>query len=512
MLIAKNQQPAVDFLFELSATLSKEFECAGLDLWTIESSRCLRWEYIRKPERFLRNSDVELQLLIQMIKKDRNGFTIDQEKLGALIPDPGASILAAPLHTDDELVGLLLVKGGKGRIFMAPWRNLFSHIAQLVGLAVAFHRVELGLRERAKEITCLYELTRIASSPELGVKDILARLVEILPPAWQYPDITVARVTLDDQRYQSGDFASVRVYQLAKIAINGKVRGDIRVGYLEERPVLDEGPFLAEERHLIDTVAKEISIVLERKTAEEDRLRLQDQLLHADRLATIGQLAAGVAHELNEPLGGILGFSQLAAKHPGLPDQVRRDLSKIESAALHSREVVRKLLLFARQSPPIQKRLHLNHLIKEGLYFLESRCTKSGIDIKLNLAADLPPIKADPSQMHQILTNLVVNAIQAMDGGGVLTVESAFRDGWVRLAVSDTGCGMSREILDQVFVPFFTTKDVGEGTGLGLPVVQGIVASHGGSIDVQSRPGAGSCFEIRLPPAPQAIEGMAENG
>ena len=250
-------------------------------------------------------------------------------------------------------------------------------------------------------------------------------------------------------------------------------------------------------------VARQIALVVERREAAEDRSRLQDQLRHADRLATIGQLSAGVAHELNEPLGNILAFAQLAGKEPGVPDQVARDLEKIVTTSLHAREIIKKLMLFARQMPPRKTRVSLNAVIEEGLYFLESRCAKEGVAIERRLATGLPEIVADPSQLNQVLVNLVVNAIQAMREGGTLTIATRRSGSDVVLMVEDTGTGMDHEVLGKIFTPFFTTKDIHEGTGLGLPVVHGIVSSHGGTIGVDSTPGQGTRFEIRLPVADQ---------
>jgi len=221
-------------------------------------------------------------------------------------------------------------------------------------------------------------------------------------------------------------------------------------------------------------------------------------LRHADRLATIGQLAAGVAHELNEPLSNILGFAQLVQKFPELPSQVFKDVERIIRAALHAREVVTKLMTFARPKLPVLSEVNLNQLVSDGLYFLASRCAKSGIELVRQLSPDLPEIVADSGQLHQVLVNLVVNAIQAMPNGGRLTITTKDnQDGTVSLFVSDTGVGMSDDVKKHIFVPFYTTKP--EGTGLGLSVVYGIVTAHGGSIKVESEPGKGSCFEVILP-------------
>jgi signal transduction histidine kinase len=287
--------------------------------------------------------------------------------------------------------------------------------------------------------------------------------------------------------------------QAADIMVRGKNRGMVEVTYVDPRPPADEGPFLAEERALIEAVAAELGSLIERRTVEEERVQLQDQLRHADRLATIGQLAAGVTHELNEPLGTILGFAQLCRKQPGLPPQAVADLDKIVAATLHAREIVRKLMLFARGRPPVRERVNLNRVVEDGLFLVESRARRAGIEIHRLVEPDLPEILADPNQLHQVLVNLLVNAIQAMPEGGLLTVETYTEADRVVLAVEDQGIGMPSQVLDRIFEPFFTTKEVGEGTGLGLPVVHGIVTSHGGTVRVTSKPRKGSRFEVYLP-------------
>jgi two-component system, NtrC family, sensor kinase len=261
-------------------------------------------------------------------------------------------------------------------------------------------------------------------------------------------------------------------------------------------------PFLLEEQKLIDIVALEVSMLVERREAEQLQSKLEEQLRHADRLATIGQLAAGVAHEINEPLANVLGFAQLARKAPAIPEQVAADLDKIVTNCLHAREVIQKLLTFAHQMPPSMASLDLNQIVNDGLYFLESRCAKADIELLRILDSELPVIRADATQLHQVLINLVVNAIQAMPSGGKLTIRTTRQREHVQLTVSDTGVGMSDDVQKNIFTPFFTTKDVDEGTGLGLAVVHGIVTAHGGSIRVQSKLGHGATFDVELPISP----------
>lgn len=409
------------------------------------------------------------------------------------------SLAIVPLPIEDRIQGLMLLGSEQQDWFTAERQKSLESIAHILGIAFVHRRAQIGLRERVKELTCLFGIARAASRPGISLQRILQEAVQLLPPGWLYPQLAEARITLNGYSCSTPGFREDLQKLTADIVADGLKRGSVEVAYVKKMPELDEGPFLSEERHLIDAIGNEVALIVERKHAEEEREKLQEQLRHADRLATIGQLAAGVAHELNEPLGGILGFAQLAKKGLAKPEQLQQDMEKIEAASLHAREVVRKLMLFARQSLQRKSSVDVNEIIEGGLYFLESRCAKAGITLVKELAADLPEIIADESQLHQVLINLVVNAIQAMPEGGTITIRTAKHDSGVMLAVSDTGIGIEESLLGKIFLPFFTTKDVDEGTGLGLAVVHGIVASHGGSVRVESTAGQGTRFEVRLP-------------
>ncbi|MGQ9648039.1 MAG: sensor histidine kinase [Thermodesulfobacteriota bacterium] len=429
------------------------------------------------------------------------------------IRDPYSSIALIPLFVDHQNVGLLQLKSKRKQFFTKDKMKVYGDLGQNLSLALAHRHVQVDLRERVKELTCLYGIARLVAEPGISLEEILQGIVELLPSAWLYPEIASARIILDDRSYATSSFGKGISKLASEIIVSGRPRGTVEVVYGEARPELDEGPFYKEERNLIDTVAKEVGIIVKRREAEEEKWKLQEQLRHADRLATIGQLAAGVSHELNEPLGNILGFAQLVKKCPDLPKQVEQDVEKILNASLYAREIVKKLLIFARLMPPKKALINLNKVVEEGLYLFESRCTKEGIELIRDFSPDLPEVEADPSQLNQVLVNLVINAIQAMPSGGRLTIRTVHERDHVLLKVEDTGSGMDEEVLKKIFTPFFTTKDVGQGTGLGLPVVHGIVTSHGGSIRVKSKVNHGSRFEIRLPlTASQKLEGNNANG
>jgi C4-dicarboxylate-specific signal transduction histidine kinase len=279
------------------------------------------------------------------------------------------SLVLFPLVSDEDNLGLLQLKSRKQDYFVRDEIELYEGLAQTLGVALVQRTAQVALRERIKELTCLYGIARLSAQHEITLEKILQGIAELLPPAWLYPEITYGKIILDGRSYTLPGFQEGQHKQKANIIIMGKKRGLVEVTYAEERPELDEGPFLKEERSLIDAIAREVAIIIERRETAQEKARLENQLMHADRLATIGQLAAGVAHELNEPLGNILGFAQLAKKSSQLPKQAAEDIEKIVAASLHAREVVKKLMLFARQMPPQKTQVDLNQLVEEGLYF-----------------------------------------------------------------------------------------------------------------------------------------------
>ncbi len=422
--------------------------------------------------------------------------------------DDCGSLVIIPLARGEEAIGLFILKSCDEKFFTAARVALAEAAAETISVAAAHQQAHAALRERVKELTCLYGISKILETPDISLDEILERIVDLLPPAWQYPEITRGRITLDTRSYGTSEIRDQWPRLCADIVVHGTKHGMLEVAYSEESPELDEGPFLREERKLIEALASQVARIVERRQAEEDRAKLQRQLRHADRLATIGQLAAGVAHEFNEPLGNILGLAELAGKHKGVPAGAKQDMEDIVAAAMHAREGVRKLMWFARELPAAKGRVNLNEVVKQGLYLLKARCAKAGIEVVRAVARDLPDIIADAAQLQQVLVNVVVNAIQAMPRGGTITIITKASEHQVSIIVEDTGIGMSAEVKEQIFVPFFTTKDVDEGTGLGLAVVHGIITAHGGDVSVESRIGEGSRFEIRMPLESPSEEGV----
>lgn len=355
---------------------------------------------------------------------------------------------------------------------------------------------EFNLRERVKELNCLYELSRIAGEASSDIGVIVQKILDVLPQAMQHPSWAEVRIVIGQNEYNTKGFKRTGKAITENLTFNKKKTGTISIGY---RRTSTGNDFLPEEKRLLKTVARELSLVIHRVYIEEDKQKLQLQLQHAERLAFVGELSAGIAHELNEPLGRILGFAQLIHKAGSLNQQQTEDLERIIKASLYSREIIKKLMIFARQMPQQITNVNLNEVVNNILYFIDTRFHSRNIVILRNLDSSLPDIPADEVQVSQVLVNLVTNAVYAMPKGGKINIATKRKGTWVSLLVKDTGVGIPSKIKEKIFEPFFTTKPVGQGTGLGLSVVQGIVESHQGLIKVNTKAGKGTCFEIKLP-------------
>lgn len=239
--------------------------------------------------------------------------------------------------------------------------------------------------------------------------------------------------------------------------------------------------------------------------ANEKLRRAQEQIIRSEKLASIGQLAAGIAHEINNPVGVILGYAQLLQRRLPVDDACAEPLATIERESMRCKQIVRNLLDFARMGEPRLLEVDLHQTLEATCHFLEHRLSKANIQLVKNYTSDLPTVVADPQQMQQVFVNIMLNAQQAMSQGGHLKIRTWVKDGKVAVAFSDEGTGISPEHQARIFDPFFTTKEPGEGTGLGLSVSYGIVQRHGGDIDVESQMGKGTTLTIHLPVAQEAI-------
>jgi two-component system NtrC family sensor kinase len=246
------------------------------------------------------------------------------------------------------------------------------------------------------------------------------------------------------------------------------------------------------------------------KQRTEELVVVQNQMAQSAKLASLGRLSAGMAHEINNPLGGILTFSMLALEDCDEKNPLRQNLEIIIKQTLRCRETVKGLLDFARQSAASVSPTDINSTVDKTLSLLQNQSIFQNVRTVRKFKPDLPKALIDPGQLQQVVVNIALNAVDAMEEEGTLTVETdtdqRAQEVWIRF--SDTGKGIPDEILNLIFEPFFTTKKVGEGTGLGLSIVHGIVTRAGGRVEASSSP-EGATFTVRLPIAQEVKDGSA---
>ena len=241
--------------------------------------------------------------------------------------------------------------------------------------------------------------------------------------------------------------------------------------------------------------------VAELESLEAEQGRAEEQLLIADRLASIGELASGLAHELNNPLTSVIGFSQLLMAKD-IPEEIGEDIKIIYSEAKRAADVMKNLLIFARKHAPVKQLVDINSVIEKVLTLRAYEHKVENIQVVNRFSADLPPTMADYFQLQQVFLNIIINAEHFMleaHQRGTLTITTRRAGNHIIASFADDGPGIAKEDLAHLFDPFFTTKEVGEGTGLGLSICHGIVTEHNGLLYAESQPGKGATFVVELP-------------
>ncbi len=382
-------------------------------------------------------------------------------------------------------------------------QRLFMKIQEL-------EKANHNLTARGAQLESLHRIGEQITS-QLSLDSLAGELLPSLAPALGFSRLEVSLVDPETGRLltwplgEPGKPAPVatdgeRRMLEVPMAIEGRVTGRLRAWVASS----DLSPADAEQ--ILRIVASQVAVAAEnarlyeglRRQMEELRAT-QAQLVQTAKLAAIGELAANVAHEINNPMTSILGYATLmleenaeAVPHPDY-------LKTIQSEALRIRETVRALLDFSRQRDFMMERMDVTQVVKDTLALVRRHAALSNIAVEEYYEADLPLVDTDVPQCKQVFLNLITNALDAMPGGGTLTVTAAREAEFVRIDVADSGAGIPPANLDKIFDPFFTTKPAVKGTGLGLSVSLGIVQSHGGTIEVRSEVGKGSVFSVKLP-------------
>jgi signal transduction histidine kinase len=338
----------------------------------------------------------------------------------------------------------------------------------------------------------------------------------------------VNRVDLDDNWFQGLDAATgLRTRSILAVPL---VKEDATIGVLELINKRDESSFHDHDVAMLEAFAGQAVVALENARLHEhlqarnrelqeamrELQETQEQLIQKEKLASVGQLAAGVAHEINNPLSSILLYADvLCQETPAQNAQQHDDLQMILKEAKRCRTIVNDLLSFSRQNQVLAQPIDLNVLLEETVEELRIQERFQGVEIRMDLDLELPIIEADPFQLRQVFSNLMNNAADAMPSGGTLTMRTkpGPRPGMITAEVQDTGKGITKENMRKLFTPFFTTKPMGKGTGLGLAIIYGIVKMHRGQIGVESQVGQGTTFALtlheQLPELPKGTDARA---
>ena len=387
--------------------------------------------------------------------------------------------------------------------------ELLLTLANYVGIAIENANLYRSLQAKVGEYERLKEFSEnIVESINVGV---LAADLDDRVESWNTQMERLSGIGREDAvgRLLAELFPAPLIEQL------DRTRGEVRIHHLDKFAL--EGLHLNNERAtstfniaIAPLISKELRQIGRLVIFDDvtDRAELESRLVQADKLSSIGLLAAGVAHEVNTPLAVISTYAQMLAKQVVGDEQKSRMLDKISRQTFRASEIVNSLLNFSRTSSSEQADVQINRVIQETLSLLEHQLRKSAIEVSINLGDDLEPVKGNAGKLQQVFLNLFLNARDAMDlesGPRVLEIATRRGPNGVEVDVSDTGHGIAPEHLSRIYDPFFTTKSAKKGTGLGLSVTYGIIREHGGAIEASSRPGKGTCFHLEFPAITKAV-------
>jgi len=420
----------------------------------------------------------------------------------------------------------------EARVHGAEWQTLKS-------LQEKTH----DLSERLKELRCLYGISDLIEEPGISLEKILEGAVKLILLAWQYPEITCARIILEGQEFRSSNFRETIWRQSSDIILEGNRIGTVDTYYLEERPESDEGPFLKEERSLINAITERLGRVVESKKAEDKIKQYQQHLeeLVEERTAKLeetlkdlekevaerkkaeglikeqnerlkeldrmkSEFLSTAAHELRTLLTSILGFSEILLKRKLDEEKKNKFLKIINEESVSLSSLINDLLDLSRIESGIGFKIkkvpsEIKEVILENVDFFRAQTDKH--TFKVNLPHDLVKIEADKNKINQVMENLISNAVKFSPQGGEITVSIEQSEEKAKISITDTGIGIPEKDLSHVFEKFYRAENASSeaigGTGLGLAIVKYIVESHAGKIWVESKLGKGSTFSFTLP-------------
>jgi PAS domain S-box-containing protein len=445
------------------------------------------------------------------------------ETLTALMAEGVVSLLVVPMVSDDKLMGYMGFETvAETREWPATERDALRLLGSVIIHAILWSKAELALRSSESLARTVIDNSRIGISVRAPTGQLLL-YNKAWKEIWGMSDQRIEEDLRPRERLvfdYRDDYFKEHQQSVYRIFTEG---GDFFIPEMQTEkvdPVSGRRRVISQHFSGItgaDGAVERIVVlttdITRQKRAEEERETLWGQLTQAQKMESVGRLAGGVAHDFNNMLGAILGHAELALSQVETGNPMASDLEEIRLAARRSADLTRQLLAFARKQTIAPRVLDLNETVS-GVTRMLRRIIGEGIDLLWRPGDGIRPVRMDPSQIDQILTNLCINARDAVGEAGSITIETgaaSFDDDhclshpgflpgdYAMISVSDDGCGMDREMMSHLFEPFFTTKETGKGTGLGLATVYGIVQQNHGFIDVWSRPGKGAVFRVYLP-------------
>ena len=375
-----------------------------------------------------------------------------------------------------------------------------------------------ALEERVKELNCLFGISEIVERGGGSLETILQGIVKLLASSWQYPTVSCARIVLDGTEFKTDNYSDTRWKLEAVLRVYGEPAGWVEVAYLEEKPVRGDGPFLVEERSLLNSVAERTGHIVERLQAAQLHLQqeaeLRHRLTHLTRVSTMGEMASNIAHEVNQPLTAIATYTQACIRmlNAGTTDtpEILEILSRVTDEALRAGGIIHRLKNLMRKREGKRTECDVNELIRDLAHLASVDTRLHNVQLDLRLSDCLPSVLVDGIQIQQVVLNLIRNGVDAMADctteNREIVVRTALRDdGKVEIRVADSGCGLPPECEEELFQPFFTTKK--DGMGMGLSVSRSIVTSHGGQMWFSRNPDVGTTFLVTIPTAPEEDDG-----
>lgn len=352
------------------------------------------------------------------------------------------------------------------------------------------------LQERIKELSCLYEISSLFRQHAGDNKETLQKVAGVLKQAWRFPQQAVVEIQLDSYNFSTEKPPENAIFQKAIISVFNENKGYLKIYY--PSPEFTQKHFLPEEQKLLEKAADEIGSFYEKQLRQKKEELLRRSIHRNDRLAILGEITAGIAHELNTPLGNILGFAELIQERTE-SEQTKQDISKIIKAAIFSREVVKKLMFFACEMPQRMETISIKPVVEQALSLLGQNFKKAQTRYELDIRDEDLQAQLDPIQLTQVLFNLLINALYFSPVNSVIKVKVYKQEPDFFIEIADQGPGIAPEDRSKIFEPFFTTKPTGDGSGLGLSVVHGIVKSHKGKITTFDNEPTGTVFQIQFP-------------